>query len=168
MITAERFIEQARTGNYLNIPYNKLDCQGFVEKVLADCGYHYDWRGSNHMWREALSKKYKISDIADIPAGAWVFTVKNDGGEVERGYHDNEGNASHVGIYLGGSDVMHSTKNNKSDGVQMDKITSARWTHYGLAKIIDYSGKPDARELVRKLGQCTVYDIYQAMRAEWG
>ena len=168
MITAEKYVEQARTGDYLGIPYSRLDCQALCEKVLADCGVHVDWRGSNHMWREALSKKGKIENIAQVPAGAWLFTIKNDGGEVDRGYHDDQGNAAHVGIYLGDSDVMHSTTGGKTDGVQMDKITSKRWTHWGLCRYIDFSGLPDARELVKQLGKLSIYDIYRAMRSEWG
>lgn len=135
MITAKKFVSQALTGKYIGIPYNALDCQAFVEKVLKDCGEKRDWRGSNDMWRNALSEKHKITNEMNIPAGAWLFTVKNDGGEKERGYNDNEGNAAHVGIYLGFSRVIHST----TGGVQWDDISRARWTHYGLAKCIDYS-----------------------------
>lgn len=165
MLTAQKFVEQARNGNYIGIPYKTLDCQGFVEKVLADCGMVIDWRGSNHMWREALSEKNKIDDISEIPAGAWLFTVKNDGGEVERGYHDNEGNAKHVGIYLGNSDVIHST----TGGVQMDVITSKRWTHYGLCKYIDYnSSQVNLRDLVQQIGQVSLFAFWQAIKQEWG
>lgn len=164
LITAEKFVEQARTGNYLGIPYKQLDCQAFVEKVLKDCGLSLDWRGSNHMWREALSEKHKITDAAEVPAGAWLFTIKNDGGEKQRGYNDNEGNAAHVGIYLGDTEIIHST----TGGVQMDVITSKRWTHYGLCKYIDFSGAADLREIVRQLGGVTIYQLYQAIRQEWG
>ncbi len=135
MISASKFCEQALTGNYIGIPYEKLDCQAFVEQVLKDCGEKRDWRGSNHMWREALSEKHKITNEMDIPAGAWLFTIKQDGGEKERGYNDSEGNATHVGIYLGLSRVIHST----TGGVQWDDISRPRWTHYGLAKCIDYT-----------------------------
>lgn len=164
MVSADKFVTQARNGGYIGIPYSSLDCQAFVEKVLKDCGETHDWRGSNHMWREALSEKGKIKSWADIPAGAWLFTVKNDGGEKARGYNDSEGNAAHVGIYLGGQDVMHST----TGGVQWDTIASARWTHYGLCKYIDYTGTPDIRALARQLGGYTLGEIIQAIRAEWG
>lgn len=166
MVSAEKFVEQARTGNYLGIPYSQLDCQAFVEKVLADCCLKKDWRGSNHMWRDALSEKHPIEDLAQIPAGAWVFTVKHDGGEVDRGYLDDEGNAKHVGIYLGDGEVIHSTSaGNKC--VQMDVISSSRWTHWGLCKYIDY-GKADLLDLLRVLGEKTLYDIYTAAKQLWG
>ena len=139
MITADQFVYQAKWEQYLGIPYKKLDCQAFVERVLSDAGERgYNWRGSNHMWREALSEKHEGICVEDVPAGAWLFTVKHDGGEAQRGYHDNEGNAKHVGIYLGNGDVIHSTSAGNAC-VQMDKITSARWTAWGLCKYIDYA-----------------------------
>ena len=138
MITAEQFVYQAKWENYLGIPYKKLDCQAFVERVLSDAGERgHNWRGSNHMWREALSEKHEGICVEDVPAGAWLFTLKHDGGEKQRGYHDDEGNAKHVGIYLGGGDVIHSTSAGNAC-VQMDKITSARWTAWGLCKFIRY------------------------------
>ena len=141
MITANQFITQARNGGYIGIPYSKLDCQAFVERVLKDAGESgHNWRGSNHMWREALSERHADIDctIMEPPPGAWLFTLKHDGGETKRGYHDDMGNAKHVGIYLGGGDVMHSTSAGGSC-VQMDKLTSSRWTAWGLCKYIDYN-----------------------------
>ncbi len=37
-ISGEDLAKQAVTGNYVGIPYSRLDCQGFVEEVLKDCG----------------------------------------------------------------------------------------------------------------------------------
>lgn len=166
IITASEFVKQARNGNYIGIPYKTLDCQAFVEKVLKDCGCYYDWVGSNHMWRDALSYKAKITDYDRIPAGAWVFTVKNDGGEMARGYRDDQGNARHVGIYLGGGEVIHST----TGGVQMDRITSSRWTHYGTCKYIQFgeTASDTLQKLVKALGPFTIEEIIKAIREEWG
>lgn len=168
MISAEKYVEQARTGNYIGIAYKDLDCQALVEKVLADCGEKHDWRGSNDMWRNALSDKAPITNIDNIPAGAWLFTVKRDGGEKERGYHDDQGNAAHVGIYLGAGSVIHST----TGGVQWDTINSKRWTHYGLCKYIRYTSdstaSPDVTDLLKLLGDKTLYEIYTAARRLWG
>lgn len=138
-VSSSAFVTQAVNGHYLGIPYSKLDCQAFVEQVLKDCGVRnaygkpYNWRGSNHMWREAVSDRTAKADGAP-PPGAWVFTIKHDGGEIARGYHDNMGNAAHIGIYLGDNLVMHST----TGGVQMDKWSSSRWTHFALATVIKY------------------------------
>ena len=147
MITADKFVQQAKAGKYLGIPYSRLDCQAFVEQVLKDAGEKgHNWRGSNHMWRDALSISFE-GDFSGIVPGAWVFTLKHDGGERARGYNDGCGNAKHVGIYLGNGDVMHSTSANGAC-VQMDKITSDRWTAWGLCKYIDYSGDSDRRAAV--------------------
>lgn len=122
------------------IPYSKLDCQAFVERVLRDCGVVRDWKGSNDMWRNALSWSGTLEECrkayGDIPIGAWLFTVKNDGGEVSRGYHDKKGNAAHVGIYCGADlGTMHSTTGGVQAGPWPDP---KRWTHCGLCKYIDY------------------------------
>ena len=100
--------EQAVTGNYVGIPYSKLDCQGFVEEVLKDCGVRkpdgsvYNWRGSNSMWRHYITWKGTIAEckkkFGEIPLGAFLFLLKWDGDEQLKGYHDGEGNASHVGL----------------------------------------------------------------------
>lgn len=131
---------QAINGNYLGIPYQRLDCQAFVEKVLADCGQPHDWKGSNDMWRHALSWRGTVAEcekqFGRVPLGAWLFTVRRDGGEVERGYHDNDGNAAHVGIRVQDG-AIHST----AGGVQMCSFPdSKRWTHVGFCKYIDFSG----------------------------
>lgn len=154
MITAEIFVEQAQSAKYDGVSYNALDCQAFVEKVLNDAGEKgHNWRGSNHMWRDALTEKHPLEAVADVPPGAWLFTLKHDGGEKNRGYNDNEGNAKHVGIYLGNGRVRHSTSAGDY-GVQYDDIISPRWTAWGLCKYIDYSpdtGKADREKALAAL-----------------
>lgn len=123
------------------IPYSKWDCQAFVEQMLKKVGVSRNWRGSNHMWREALAWKGTpeecIREYGCIPPGAWVFTLKQDGGEKARGYRDDEGNASHVGIYTGmGQGVMHST----TGGVQEGPFPDSRWNRVGLSKDLEYVG----------------------------
>ena len=154
MISNRRFYETAENPNYIGIPYKTLDCQAFVEKVLADCGEKHDWRGSNHMWREALSWKGTVDECIKrygiVPLGAWLFTVKNDGGEKMRGYNDNEGNASHVGIRITDG-AVHSTLG----GVQRCPFPDTRWTHVGLCKYIEY-------DMNNGINQCLA-DIDKAM-----
>lgn len=129
-VKADAYVDRALTGGYLGTPYNQLDCQAFVEQVLKDCNaLSKNWRGSNQMWREAVYDR--SDDMAAIQPGEWVFTVRHDGGEVARGYHDDMGNAKHVGLYLGNGEVMHST----TGGVQMSSISDGRWTHH--AKVYD-------------------------------
>ena len=139
------FAEAAYLYHDRNIPYKQLDCQAFVERVLVDCGVYRNWRGSNHMWREALSWKGTIDEAVSkwgsVPVGAWLFTVRHDGGEVKRGYHDDQGNAAHVGIFTAkGKGAMHSTTGGVQECAFPDRN---RWTHCGLANDIDYRTIPD-------------------------
>lgn len=145
------FAEAAFAYRDSHIPYAQLDCQAFVERVLKDCGIIRDWKGSNHMWRSALSWRgtynEAIEKFGKIPVGAWLFTVKNDGGEKARGYNDSDGNAAHVGIYTGqGMGAMHSS----TGGVQECACPATRWTHVGLAKDINYT-TTQAQEIFAEL-----------------
>lgn len=148
-VTGADLAEQAITGGYVGTPYSKLDCQGFVEEVLKDCGVRkpdgtpYNWRGSNSMWRNYIkwkgTKEECIKKFGEIPLGAFLFIVKWDGGEIERGYHDGEGNASHVGLHTGTSPLpcMDSQGNR---GVDYCKF--AIFTHVGLMDMVDYYNEP--------------------------
>lgn len=163
MITGTFYASQAMSDRYTGIPYSKLDCQAFVEEVLKDCGVRradgtpYNWAGSNSMWRNALSWKGTINEClatyGDIPLGAWVFIVKRDGKETERGYHDNEGNATHVGIYVRNTadEVRDSTKTATRDGVGYRTLKG--FTHVGLPKMVNFSTisdtEADAEEAIR-------------------
>lgn len=140
-VSSADFCREALKGELIGTPYKKLDCQALVEKLLARCGVKnpatgkaWNWRGSNHMWRSAVHDRHKISSTSQPTPGAWVFTIKDDGGEIPRGYHDDMQNAAHVGVYLGDGVVQHST----TGGVQWDSINSKRWTHWALANQIDY------------------------------
>lgn len=148
MITGEQFAKQAIDGNYIGIPYSKLDCQGFVERVLADCGIRkpngtvYDWRGSNAMYRNFQQWRGSIKDaeaaFGALPIGCLLYTRKTDGGEKEKGYNDNLGNFAHVGIYLGEPHgVIHST----TGGVQWGKYPDKRWNYCSLLSMLDYGCK---------------------------
>ena len=124
-MTGKECIEKANINELIGIPYNKLDCQALIEKILILGGVQCkNFRGSNHMWREMVTnRRDKYTNI--IP-GTILFTVKLDGGEKKRGYKDNYGNACHVGMYVGNNyegNVIHST----TGGVQWDDISSNRW-----------------------------------------
>lgn len=148
MVTAGEFAERAQSSAYDGITYAQLDCQAFVERVLKDCGVRnardkpYDWQGTNGMWRNALFWKGTLDECRTkfgcIPFGAWVFIVKHDGGEIARGYHDTEGNASHVGIYCrtGAQPVRDSTRGGDRDGVGYRSL--AAFTHVGLPKMLSF------------------------------
>lgn len=174
------YAEQARADKYNNVKYDESDCQDFCERVLKDCqvrkadGTIYNWTGANKMWRVALTWKGTIEECirqyGEIPVGSWVFIVKNDGGEKERGYNDREGNAKHVGIYVGGElPVRDSTRTKDSkgkiirDGVGYRSIKD--FTHVGLPFMIDFfdetlapiTGKITKEEVLKALETVKLY-----------
>ena len=149
MHTGKEYANQAKNPKYDRIKYNEYDCQAFVELVLRDIGVRqpngavYNWRGSNDMWRNGVSWKGTIEEAkkkfgGSLPLGCWVFMVKHDGGEKDRGYYDDQGNASHVGIYVGDNQTRDSTKGTGRDGVAYRPLKD--WTHCGLLKMLDYDG----------------------------
>lgn len=148
--TGQDIAEQAVTGNYIGIAYKKLDCQAFVEQVLKDLGVRkpdgspYNWKGSNSMFRNHIRWRGTIAEckkkFGSIPQGAFVFLVKNDGGEVEKGYHDGLGNASHVGLYVGTA-PNPCMDSQPTGGVQYRKLNV--FTHVGLMDMVDYSTSPE-------------------------
>lgn len=149
MVSALKFADLADDPKYNKYKYDDLDCQAFVEKILYDAGVRkpdgtgYNWKGSNSMWRSALSWKGTIAEAIEkfgsIPDGAWTFILKWDGGEKDRGYNDGEGNANHVGIYVGGGLVRDSTRSTKTkrDGVGIRSIND--FNYIGLCKYLDYN-----------------------------
>lgn len=149
MVSAVHFAQVAEDTIYNKYKYEQLDCQAFVEKVLYDSGVRkqdgssYNWRGSNSMWRSALSWRGTVAEAVEkfgtVPEGSWTFVLKYDGGEKDRGYTDGEGNASHVGIYVGGGQVRDSTRSTKSgrDGVGTRSISD--FNMIGLCKYLDYN-----------------------------
>lgn len=143
-VTGKELVDRAINGNYEGIPYTRLDCQGFVEQVLKDCGVRkkngdpYNWKGSNSMYRNHIKWRGTIADckakFGCIPLGAFVFVVKNDGGEVERGYKDGLGNASHVGLYVGGTRCMDSQPHR---GVGFCDLRT--FGYVGLMNMVEYT-----------------------------
>jgi hypothetical protein len=163
--TGAEVAEQASSGGYVGIPYSTLDCQGFVEQVLKDLGIRkedgtpYNWRGSNSMWRNYITWRGTIDECVQkfgrIPQGAFLFLLKNDGGERERGYHDELGNASHVGLYIGDdaeypcmdSQELKGSKR-KNSGVSRCKLSV--FNRVGLMSMIDYYNEPISTTVTRE------------------
>lgn len=162
MVSAVHFADIADDPKYNKYKYEDLDCQAFVEKILYDSGVRkpdgsaYNWKGSNAMWRSALSWRGTIAEAVDkfgqVPDGSWVFMLKYDGGEKDRGYNDGEGNASHVGIYVGGGLVRDSTRSTKTkrDGVGLRSISD--FNMVGLCKYLDYDiGNVDNKSQIKSI-----------------
>lgn len=116
------------------------DCQGFVEAVIRKLGGVLSYRGSNDMFRNAVDFVMPISEAKAtnrMKPGGLVFILKNDGGEVKRGYRDGLGNATHVGFYTGLKYFSVHSSSANNDVVGTD--ANYPWTHYGEMKNIDYS-----------------------------
>lgn len=92
---------------YLGVPYSEMDCQAFVEKCLRDCGIDMNLAGSNAWYRFVMQNGWTGSpeeckkEYGRIPPGAFLFILKQDGGEPGKYKGDGIGNASHIGIYTG-------------------------------------------------------------------
>jgi len=89
---------------YIGQPYSQMDCQALVEKMLADAGVRMDLAGSN-AWFRKMTWVGTPEDckrlFGEVPVGAFLFIWKQDGGEVQRGYTDGKGNATHIGVKTG-------------------------------------------------------------------
>lgn len=143
-MTGKELVEAGK--KLLGVPYEQLDCQGFVEQAMSICGTHRNWRGSNHMYRDVrgVTPINWAKDIyGSIPAGAAVFIWANDGGEIQRGYNDGLGNASHVGITtgeLGDHGVLNSSKS--KGGVCYSRFQGKEinggWNYIGFFREVDY------------------------------
>ena len=148
MATGIQYGKQAENSKYDKLKYSQYDCQAFCELVLRDIGVRkpngtvYDWRGSNDMWRNAVSWKGTVAEaikkFGSVPVGAWAFMVSNDGGEVARGYHDKEGNACHVAIVVNQKQVRDSTKGTGRDGVAYRKLSD--FNMIGIPAMLDFEG----------------------------
>ena len=96
-----------RSPKYLGVPYSTMDCQKYVEKVLADCGINKNLAGSNAWYRFVMQNGWVGTPeeckktFGEIPIGAFLFILKQDGNEPEQYKPDGIGNASHIGIYTG-------------------------------------------------------------------
>ncbi|MBR4457604.1 MAG: SH3 domain-containing protein [Clostridia bacterium] len=150
---------------YLGTPYSQMDCQAFVEKCLKDVGVNKDWKGSNAMWRDMAwtgTPEEAKKAFGGTPAGAFLFIVENDGGEIPRGYHDGQGNASHVGICTNtGQGAIHSSSSRGMVAESKYKgrtIPNGGWNRVGLCKLLDYEmEEPEKTEETKVDGMIDLY-----------
>ena len=136
--------------------YEDMDCQKFIEWCLKQCGLDKDLAGSNAWFREVwnngviMTPEECVAQLGTVPAGAFLFILEDDGGEVERGYHDGLGNATHIGLVTGkGKGAIHSSKT--AGGVAESKfenktVKNGGWNRVGLYNKVayDYAGSGSA------------------------
>lgn len=147
MFTGKQYGSQAEKPQYDKLKYSQYDCQAFCELVLRDIGVRqsngavYNWRGSNHIWRDGVSWRGTVEEARKkfgcVPVGSWAFMVSNDGGEVARGYNDKMGNASHIAIVVNQTQVRDSTKGTGRDGVAYRKLSD--FNMIGIPKMLDFN-----------------------------
>ena len=124
-----------------------MDCQGLCEYLLIRCGIprkECNLAGSNAHYRACVwtgTPEACRQRFGRIPAGAWLFIVKNDGREPNKYKGDGIGNASHMGVYLGAAEgALHasSSKGRVSAGTFNGTSGSGGWNRVGLCQWIDY------------------------------
>lgn len=153
MKTGKEYAELAQNPKYDKLKYSQYDCQAFCELVLRDLGVRspsgapYNWKGSNDMYRNAVSWVGTIAEckrtFGEIPLGAWAFMWDQTGNERKRGYYDGKGNASHIGIYIGNDKVRDSTKiKNASGQVIRDGVGIRPLSNFqkiGIPSVLDFA-----------------------------
>jgi hypothetical protein len=96
--------------------------------------------------------KQAQSDGKLVP-GALVFILERDGKEPARYKADGLGNASHVGIYVGQSDVIWSVDASSSAGrvrTRTKRDAPHVWTHVGYLPEIDYTTRTPTQPTVAR------------------
>ena len=132
---------------YLGRSYSEMDCQAFVERCMADCGYRKDLAGSNAWYRECLSSGWAgtpeecLKAFGLIPKGALLFILEQDGKEPAKYRGDGIGNASHIGIKTGrGKGAIHSSSSRGcvAESEFHDKtVRNGGWNRVGLLNAFD-------------------------------
>lgn len=129
---------------YRGKSYSKMDCQAFVEKCMEDVGFKRNLPGSN-AWFRAMdwtgTPEECVRVFGQVPKGAFLYILKNDGKEPEKYKPDGIGNASHIGIKTGrGKGAINSSSSRgcvcESDFA--DKSIRGGWNRVGLLKAFDY------------------------------
>ncbi|MDR1689941.1 MAG: C40 family peptidase [Clostridiales bacterium] len=122
-----KIINYAR--KFLGTPYvwggtnlNKgVDCSGFVYSVMKDFGITL-----NRSSRQQYQNGYTVSK-ANLNVGDLVFFDTDRGGYI-----------SHVGIYIGGGQFIHSSSSKRTWGVTISSLSEAYYTntYYGAVRIL--------------------------------
>lgn len=142
------------TARIRRIPYvlngmtlSGMDCQGLCEYLLIRCGIprrECNLAGSNAHYRACLwtgTPEECRSRFGSIPAGAWLFILEGDGNEPDKYKPDRLGNASHMGVYLGGGKGVlqaSASRGYVDTGAFNGSSGSGGWNRVGLCRWVDY------------------------------
>lgn len=137
---------------YLGRPYSEMDCQKFVEKCMSDVGLHMDLAGSNAWYREVKkhgwvgSPEECMRTFGEVPKGALLFILKQDGKEPEKYKKDGIGNASHIGICIQRHDGAINSSNSRGCVCYskfQNKSINGGWNRVGLYDKFTYGKSID-------------------------
>lgn len=138
---AAQAVAAAREG----IAYAQMDCQAFVEAMVARAGGRMAYAGSNDMARNGMRWLCPLSEAraaGRLKPGAALFIHAADGGEPERYRADGLGNFSHVGLYAGEGALTDADKQGRArvcnavhSSATMGRVAGSTlqngWTHAG-------------------------------------
>ena len=145
-------LEFSKAGDkYLGRKYEEMDCQGFVERCMADVGYPRDLGGSNSWYRECMKNGWVGSpedcakEFGSVPKGALLFILEPVSASTPAKFrNDGVGDATHMGIVTGRNEgAIHSSKSR--GGVVTSKfkgktIPNGGWNRVGLLEVFEYEG----------------------------
>ena len=124
-----------------------VDCSGafaYAYNRLGGSMYH----GSNTVWRKHTTEKGKVGGIQLLP-GMAVFKWKKDGAP------DSQGNYYHVGLYIGGGQVIEAQS--ASTGVVMSAL--AGWPYAARLKDTVYDLKEGDEPVIESECTATVITV---------
>ena len=136
---------------YIGTPYAKMDCQALVEQMLRDVGINLNLPGSNAWYRKMTwtgSPEECKRTFGRIPVGAFLFILKQDGGEPGKYKADGIGNACHIGVYIARQDgaINSSSKRGKVCYSRFEgKSISGGWNRVGLWDRLSYGEDIDEK-----------------------
>lgn len=158
----------------MGTPYAQMDCIGLVVQAIRQAeGAHgesltYRCGGTNELWRSlSASGKYRYitrrvtlesaKSLGLLRPGALV--VIWEAGHSDK-YGDDEGDCSHIGMFVGDADceVVHASK---SRGCVVASTLENGWTHVLIHRLLDLE-LPDEAQEAEGIGQ-TAQDATQTL-----
>ena len=122
-----------------------MDCQGLVEYLLMQCGIpktECNLAGSNAHWRKCVwtgTPEECKKAFGCVPGGALVFIWEESGAPAKYD-GDGQGNAEHIGVYLGDCAIhASSSRGMVAESKFVGKtIPNGGWNRVGLSCWVDY------------------------------
>ena len=112
-----------------------VDCSGAFTYAFRKLG-GYMYHGSNTMWRKYTTEKGKLGDLELVP-GMAVFRWRKSGKEPAVYKSDGLGDFYHVGLYIGGGEVIEA----KSVQSGVVKSSVSGWPFAAKLIGVDYTGQ---------------------------